>query len=141
MGRSTQGVIVMRLRGDEERVSSLAPVVESEERRRARTGAEPSSGPTRQRQSPAPAPSPLDEKLSPARLPRRRAAASLGSSVLTKIPAPSSMPANTLSRGTSSRCQWPSVWKLCSQRLKGEGPSTAFSRRAPSAASASAAVS
>ena len=31
MGRSTQGVIVMRLRGEEERVSSLAPVVESEE--------------------------------------------------------------------------------------------------------------
>jgi DNA gyrase subunit A len=31
MGRSTQGVIVMRLRGDEERVSSLAPVVEPEE--------------------------------------------------------------------------------------------------------------
>jgi DNA gyrase subunit A len=31
MGRSTQGVIVMRLRGDEERVSSLAPVVESED--------------------------------------------------------------------------------------------------------------
>ena len=31
MGRSTQGVIVMRLRGDEEYVSSLAPVVESEE--------------------------------------------------------------------------------------------------------------
>jgi DNA gyrase subunit A len=31
LGRSTQGVIVMRLRGDEERVSSLAPVVESEE--------------------------------------------------------------------------------------------------------------
>jgi DNA gyrase subunit A len=31
MGRSTQGVIVMRLRGDEERISSLAPVVESEE--------------------------------------------------------------------------------------------------------------
>ena len=30
-GRSTQGVIVMRLRGDEERVSSLAPVVEPEE--------------------------------------------------------------------------------------------------------------
>ncbi|MGD0166958.1 MAG: DNA gyrase subunit A [Gaiellaceae bacterium] len=30
MGRSTQGVIVMRLRGEEERVSSLAPVVESE---------------------------------------------------------------------------------------------------------------
>ena len=28
-GRATQGVIVMRLRGDE-RVSSLAPVVESE---------------------------------------------------------------------------------------------------------------
>src|SRR5438445_6963910 len=31
LGRSTQGVIVMRLRGDEERVSALAPVVESEE--------------------------------------------------------------------------------------------------------------
>jgi DNA gyrase subunit A len=30
-GRSTQGVIVMRLRGDDERVSSLAPVVESEQ--------------------------------------------------------------------------------------------------------------
>jgi DNA gyrase/topoisomerase IV subunit A len=30
MGRSTQGVIVMRLRGEEEHVSSLAPVVESE---------------------------------------------------------------------------------------------------------------
>ena len=30
LGRSTQGVIVMRLRGDE-RVSSLAPVVESDE--------------------------------------------------------------------------------------------------------------
>ena len=29
LGRSTQGVIVMRLRGDEQ-VSSLAPVVESE---------------------------------------------------------------------------------------------------------------
>jgi DNA gyrase subunit A len=31
MGRSTQGVIVMRLRGEEEHVSSLAPVVESED--------------------------------------------------------------------------------------------------------------
>jgi DNA gyrase subunit A len=31
LGRSTQGVIVMRLRGDDERVSALAPVVESEE--------------------------------------------------------------------------------------------------------------
>jgi DNA gyrase subunit A len=30
MGRSTQGVTVMRLRGDDERVSSLAPVVEPE---------------------------------------------------------------------------------------------------------------
>ena len=30
-GRSTQGVIVMRLRGDDERVSTLAPVVESED--------------------------------------------------------------------------------------------------------------
>jgi DNA gyrase subunit A len=30
MGRSTQGVIVMRLRGDEERVSALAPVVDDD---------------------------------------------------------------------------------------------------------------
>jgi DNA gyrase subunit A len=30
-GRSTQGVIVMRLRGDDEHVSALAPVVESDE--------------------------------------------------------------------------------------------------------------
>ncbi len=30
VGRATQGVIVMRLRGDDERVSTLAPVVESE---------------------------------------------------------------------------------------------------------------
>src|SRR5438105_3877467 len=30
LGRSTQGVIVMRLRGDDETVSALAPVVESE---------------------------------------------------------------------------------------------------------------
>jgi DNA gyrase subunit A len=31
LGRSTQGVIVMRLRGDDERVSALAPVVESDD--------------------------------------------------------------------------------------------------------------
>jgi DNA gyrase subunit A len=31
LGRSTQGVIVMRLRGDDETVSALAPVVESDE--------------------------------------------------------------------------------------------------------------
>ena len=31
LGRSTQGVIVMRLRGDDETVSALAPVVETEE--------------------------------------------------------------------------------------------------------------
>ena len=31
LGRSTQGVIVMRLRGDEERVSSLALVYDPEE--------------------------------------------------------------------------------------------------------------
>jgi DNA gyrase subunit A len=37
LGRSTQGVIVMRLRGDDETVSAVAPVVESE--------AEPDSGP------------------------------------------------------------------------------------------------
>jgi DNA gyrase subunit A len=30
LGRATQGVIVMRLRGDDERVSALAPVVEPE---------------------------------------------------------------------------------------------------------------
>jgi DNA gyrase subunit A len=31
LGRSTQGVIVMRLRGEDERVSALAPVVEAED--------------------------------------------------------------------------------------------------------------
>jgi hypothetical protein len=31
MGRSTQGVIVMRFKTDDERVSALAPVVESDE--------------------------------------------------------------------------------------------------------------
>ena len=30
-GRSTQGVIVMRFKSDDERVSSLAPVVEADE--------------------------------------------------------------------------------------------------------------
>jgi DNA gyrase subunit A len=40
LGRATQGVIVMRLRGDE-RVSSLAPVVESEEDEGAEPPAEP----------------------------------------------------------------------------------------------------
>ena len=38
LGRSTQGVIVMRLRGDE-RVSALAPVVDSEEEPAAAEGA------------------------------------------------------------------------------------------------------
>ena len=45
LGRSTQGVIVMRLRGDDETVSALAPVVESEETNgdgRAGRAAEPS---------------------------------------------------------------------------------------------------
>jgi DNA gyrase/topoisomerase IV subunit A len=37
LGRSTQGVIVMRLRGDE-KVSTLAPVVESEEAVASDTG-------------------------------------------------------------------------------------------------------
>jgi DNA gyrase subunit A len=40
MGRATQGVIVMRLRGDEQ-VSSLAPVVESEESEPVAAGVEP----------------------------------------------------------------------------------------------------
>jgi DNA gyrase subunit A len=31
LGRSTQGVIVMRLRGDDETVSALAPVVEADD--------------------------------------------------------------------------------------------------------------
>ena len=44
LGRSTQGVIVMRLRGDE-RVSALAPVVDSEDDEQDATGlAEPSAG-------------------------------------------------------------------------------------------------
>ena len=45
LGRSTQGVIVMRLRGDDETVSALAPVVESDETNgddEPRTRAEPS---------------------------------------------------------------------------------------------------
>src|SRR5919202_1368953 len=43
MGRSTQGVIVMRLRGDE-RVSALAPVVESDDERREEPEAAPAQG-------------------------------------------------------------------------------------------------
>jgi len=43
MGRATQGVIVMRLRGDEI-VSSLAPVVESEEAEPAELDAQPVDG-------------------------------------------------------------------------------------------------
>ena len=39
LGRSTQGVIVMRLRGDDERVSSLAPVVDSDAEDDAAPGA------------------------------------------------------------------------------------------------------
>src|SRR3954467_357365 len=41
LGRSTQGVIVMRLRGDDETVSALAPGVGPPRRRRARPGAPP----------------------------------------------------------------------------------------------------
>ena len=37
MGRATQGVIVMRLRGEDERVSALAPVVETEDEAAAET--------------------------------------------------------------------------------------------------------
>ncbi len=54
MGRSTQGVIVMRLRGGEEHVSSLAPVVESEDED-LETGEIVTTGET------APEPSPADE--------------------------------------------------------------------------------
>ena len=52
LGRSTQGVIVMRLRGDE-RVSALAPVVDSED--------EPTGARTRRRRPPpGTRPSPSD---------------------------------------------------------------------------------
>ena len=44
MGRSTQGVIVMRLRGDE-RVSSLAPVVEADEEELPEAASEPPEEP------------------------------------------------------------------------------------------------
>jgi DNA gyrase subunit A len=46
LGRSTQGVIVMRLRG-EERVSALAPVVdpEDDEKEEPEPGAEPAPEP------------------------------------------------------------------------------------------------
>jgi DNA gyrase subunit A len=50
-GRSTQGVIVMRLRGDDERVSALAPVVESENGDVTEVTAEPVEAP----EQPAPA--------------------------------------------------------------------------------------
>jgi DNA gyrase subunit A len=43
LGRATQGVIVMRLRGDE-RVSSLAPVVESDDQS-TDAGDEPAEAP------------------------------------------------------------------------------------------------
>ena len=55
LGRATQGVIVMRLRGDE-RVSSLAPVVESDGERRRERGAPPRR--TARRASPRPSSSP-----------------------------------------------------------------------------------
>src|SRR5205807_8635717 len=42
--RSTQGVIVMRLRGDDERVSALAPVVEPEEETNGETNADAEPG-------------------------------------------------------------------------------------------------
>jgi hypothetical protein len=44
LGRSTQGVIVMRLRGDE-RVSALAPVVDSEDEEQAPEAADVSTEP------------------------------------------------------------------------------------------------
>ena len=50
LGRSTQGVIVMRLRGDDETVSALAPVVESE-----------ATGSMTDRRETCPDPRPLDE--------------------------------------------------------------------------------
>jgi DNA gyrase subunit A len=50
-GRSTQGVIVMRLRGNDERVSALAPVVESENGDVTEVTAEPVEAP----EQPAPA--------------------------------------------------------------------------------------
>ena len=43
LGRATQGVIVMRLRGDDETVSALAPVVEAENANGDETEAEPAS--------------------------------------------------------------------------------------------------
>jgi DNA gyrase subunit A len=46
-GRSTQGVIVMRLRGDDERVSALAPVVESDNGVGDELTAEPAEAPAR----------------------------------------------------------------------------------------------
>jgi DNA gyrase subunit A len=53
LGRSTQGVIVMRLRGDEQ-VSALAPVVEADEEAGEIVGdAEPT--PTEELEPPAPA--------------------------------------------------------------------------------------
>lgn len=53
-GRSTQGVIVMRLRGKKERVSALAPVVESE------NGVEGEATPEPAEASQPPAPAEVD---------------------------------------------------------------------------------
>jgi hypothetical protein len=44
-GRSTQGVIVMRFKSDDERVSSLAPVVEADESAAEVAGVEPEPPP------------------------------------------------------------------------------------------------
>ena len=44
LGRSTQGVIVMRLRGEDETVSAVAPVVESEDTNGTNGGLEAPSG-------------------------------------------------------------------------------------------------
>jgi DNA gyrase subunit A len=57
LGRSTQGVIVMRLRGDE-RVSALAPVVDSDDEQA--TGPDAVDGPVAEAAAPEPEQGPLE---------------------------------------------------------------------------------
>ena len=159
LGRSTQGVIVMRLRGDEQ-VSTLALVAEGEPNgeegdefslclpqtagptartARSQTSSTPASSRT-QRRATRPTRSTRPSRAGqPAA--RRPAAASSGGSVLTPTPTPSSSPAATVRRGAITSRQWGSAspnGAESSQALSGALPATACSRRTASAAIASA---
>ena len=134
LGRSTQGVIVMRLR-EGEQVVALAPVVESDDdtarletsRARPPTAAAGARRSTRRR---CPSMTTYDEDSRSRRRRRRRrrvvgavrssAAAVSGATGSMKTPAPSSSPARRVVRGKTSRCQ---CGPSCSQTLIGTKPS------------------